>query len=46
LSDALPRIMSDKKREGSKIAFVLLEDVGRTRNERLTFDEAKNALCS
>lgn len=46
LFEALPRITTDKKREGSKIAFVLLEDVGRTRNERLSLEEARAALSS
>jgi len=46
LFEALPRIASDKKREGAKIAFVLLEDVGRTRNERLSLEEARAALSS
>ena len=44
LFEALPRIATDKKRDGSKIAFVLLEDVGRTRNERLSLDEARAGL--
>lgn len=44
LARALPRITSDKKKEGSKIAFVLLDDVGRPRNVPLTFDEARSAL--
>ncbi len=44
LADALPRIASDKKKEGAKIAFVLLEDVARVRLERLSVDEAAAAL--
>lgn len=44
LAEALPRIVSDKKREGDAIAFVLLEDVARPRNVRLTLPEVRAAL--
>ena len=44
LAEALPRINADKKREGSTIGFVLLEDLGRVRIERLTLDEIRAAL--
>ncbi len=44
LAAALPRIVSDKKREGDKIAFVLLEDVAQPRNERLGLDDVTRAL--
>ncbi|MGZ5967409.1 MAG: 3-dehydroquinate synthase [Polyangiales bacterium] len=44
LKEALPGILSDKKREGSKVAFVLLEGLGRTRNVPLAFDEVVAAL--
>lgn len=45
LAAALPRITTDKKREGEKIAFVLLDDVARPRNERLSLDEVRSALA-
>jgi len=44
LADALPRILSDKKREGDEVAFVLLEDIGRPRNVRLGLSEVRKAL--
>jgi 3-dehydroquinate synthetase len=44
LADALPRILSDKKREGDEVAFVLLEDLGRPRNVRLSLAEVREAL--
>lgn len=44
LADALPRILTDKKREGAKIALVLLEEVARVRNERLSLEEVTTAL--
>jgi len=46
LLEALPRIASDKKREGSRIAFVLLEDVGRPKNVPLTIEETRSALAA
>ncbi len=46
LAVALPRITSDKKREGNKVAFVLLVDVGRTRLERLALDDVQRALLA
>lgn len=46
VAEALPLIMSDKKKEGAKIAFILLEEVGRVRIERLGFDEVRAALAS
>jgi shikimate kinase / 3-dehydroquinate synthase len=44
LAAALPRIVSDKKREGDKIAFVLLDDIARPRNERLSLEQVSAAL--
>ena len=44
LLEALPRILSDKKREGDEVAFVLLEGVGRPKNVRLGLDRVRKAL--
>jgi shikimate kinase/3-dehydroquinate synthase len=44
VKEALPRILSDKKREGARVAFVLLDGLGRTRNVPLAFDEVATAL--
>lgn len=44
LAEALPRILSDKKREGDEVAFVLLEGVGRPKNVRLGLDRVRRAL--
>lgn len=44
LAEALPRILTDKKREGDEVAFVLLEDVGRPKNVRLGLDRVRAAL--
>lgn len=42
--EALPRILSDKKREGAKVAFVLLDELGHTQNVPLTEQEVGAAL--
>jgi len=44
LAEALPRILSDKKREGDEVAFVLLEGVGRPKNVRLGLARVRKAL--
>jgi 3-dehydroquinate synthase len=44
--EALPRILSDKKREGAKVAFVLLERLGHTRNVPLSEQEVRAAIDS